>query len=250
MKILGDYHTHTVFSDGHSTLEENVAQAKKIGLEEFVVSDHGFKSVFAGMTPKHFEIESEFVANCDEIKILLGLESNILNPEGDIDTPDEYIRRLDVLLVGFHRFLKPKYAFKKFIFTNGFGSKKAKQKLVDVNTQAYVKVLDKYPIDVLVHLNHMAPVNAKPIFEKAREKGTYVELNAKYLDAFLPLVKDALESGVNFVVGSDAHKSKDIGRFDMIERFVEDNKIPRERVFGMFGNKPVFKNKKNWRKEL
>lgn len=249
MRFAGDYHTHTKASDGHSTLAENVAAAKRAGLEEIVISDHGFKSFLANMTAKNFEKQQAFIKENQEVRVLQGLESNILNPAGDIDTPDGYIRRLDVLTVGFHRYLQPKYAFSKFVFTNGFGSKRAKQKLVDINTQAYISALEKYPIDILAHLNHKAPVHPRPIFDKARETGTYVELNVKHLDAFLPLVKDAVESGVNFVVSSDAHRAKDIGEFDAVAKFLEDNEIPLERVFGIYGNLPTFKDKKNWRKD-
>lgn len=249
MRFAGDYHTHTKASDGHSTLAENVAAAKRAGLEEIVISDHGFKSIFANMTVKNFEKQQDFIKTEQGVRVLQGLESNILNPAGDIDTPDEYIRKLDVLTVGFHRYLQPKYMFSKFVFTNGFGSKRAKRKLVDINTCAYVQALDKYPIDILAHLNHKAPVHPRPIFDKARETGAYVELNVKHLDAFLPLVKDAVESGVNFVVSSDAHRARDIGAFDAIAKFVEDNNIPKERVFGFEGNLPTFKDKKNWRKD-
>ena len=247
MKFFGDYHTHTIASDGHSTLEENVAAAKNAGLEEIVVSDHGFLSIVANMTPKNFEKQQEFIKKHTDIRMLQGLECSIVNPSGTLDISDEYIRRLDVLLAGFHRFLQPKYALTKFVFTNGFGSKKAKQKLIETNTQAYLNALDKYPIDTIVHLNYMAPVDAKRIFEKAKEKGVYIELNAKHLDAFLPLAKDAVESGVNFVVGSDAHYANNVGRFDAIEEFVKQNDIPIERVFGTADNPPVFKDKKNWR---
>ena len=246
MKFVGDYHTHTIASDGHSTLEENVLAAKEAGLEEFVISDHGFKSIVANMTVDNFEIEQDFIKNEKRISVLQGLESNIINPDGEIDTPDEYLRRLDVLTVGFHRYVKPKYMFTKFVFTNGFGAKRAKQKLIDLNTNAYVQALDKYPIDIVAHLNHMAPVHGKPIFEKAKETGAYIELNVKHLDDFKPLVKDALDCGVNFIVCSDAHWSKDIGKFDEIEKFIIANGIPLERVFGREGNLPKFKDKTNW----
>ncbi|MBQ3754796.1 MAG: hypothetical protein II867_01370 [Clostridia bacterium] len=249
MKFLGDYHTHTVASDGHSTLEQNVAAATKAGLEEIVVSDHGFKSVFANMTSKNFDRQQAFIDAEKSVRVLQGIESNILNPEGDIDTPDEYIRRLDVLTVGFHRYVQPKFMFSKFIFVNGFCSTRAKRALVDANTSAYVNALSRYPIDIVAHLNHKAPVNARPIFDKAKETGAYVELNAKHLDAFLPLVKDAIESGVNFIVSSDAHMAKDIGQFEEIEKFIKENNIPLERVFGIEGNKPTFKDKTNWRGE-
>ena len=248
MKFLGDYHTHTVASDGHSTLVQNATEAKEMGLEEIVVSDHGFKSVFANMTARNFEKQQAFIRGNDGVKVLQGLESNIILADGTIDIPDEYIRRLDVLTVGFHRYVRPKYMFTKFIFVNGFGSKQAKRKLADLNTRAYVAALEKYPVDIVAHLNHKAPVNARAIFDKAKETGAYIELNAKHLNDFLPLVKDAIDSGVNFIVGSDAHKKKDIGRFNEVERFIIDNAIPVERVFGTDGNLPKFKDKTNWRK--
>ena len=53
MKFVGDYHTHTVASDGYSTLQENVAEAVKKRLEELVISDHGFQTVLEGMTLGH-----------------------------------------------------------------------------------------------------------------------------------------------------------------------------------------------------
>ena len=177
-----------------------------------------------------------------------GLESNIILPDGTIDTPDEYIRKLDVLTVGYHRFLKPRYAFSKFVFVNGFGRKSAKQKLVQMNTNAYVEALNRYPIDIVAHIGHKAPVDARKIFEKAKETGAYIELNAKHLDAFLPHLADAMEVGVNFIVGSDAHRTRDIGRFDEIARFIKDNNIPMDRVFGTAENPPRFKDKTNWRK--
>ena len=42
MEILGDYHTHTVFSHGHGSIEDNVKAAIKMGLKEIAITDHGF----------------------------------------------------------------------------------------------------------------------------------------------------------------------------------------------------------------
>ncbi len=248
MKFAGDYHTHTFASNGRSTLIQNVTEAKAAGLEEIVVSDHGFKSIFANMTAKKFEKQQAFINSNKGVRVLQGLESNLVLPDGTIDAPDEFIMRLDVLTVGFHRYVVPRFMFTRFIFVNGFGSRKAKQKLIDINTQAYVSVLEKYPVDIVAHLNHKAPVNARAIFEKAKETGAYIELNAKHLNDFLPLVGDAIESGVNFIVGSDAHSKKDIGKFGEVAKFITDNKIPLDRVFGTEGNLPKFKDKKDWRK--
>lgn len=41
MRILSDYHTHTIYSHGKGTIEENVEAARKIGLKILAISDHG-----------------------------------------------------------------------------------------------------------------------------------------------------------------------------------------------------------------
>ena len=42
MILTGDYHTHTVFSHGKGTILENANEAKKIGLKEIAITDHGY----------------------------------------------------------------------------------------------------------------------------------------------------------------------------------------------------------------
>ena len=43
MKCIAEYHTHTKYSDGKSTMEENVLFARKIGLRKIGISDHGYR---------------------------------------------------------------------------------------------------------------------------------------------------------------------------------------------------------------
>ena len=43
MAIWGDYHTHTIYSHGTSTIEQNVAKAVEKGLKEIAITDHGFR---------------------------------------------------------------------------------------------------------------------------------------------------------------------------------------------------------------
>ena len=67
MKILADYHTHTIFSCGNNekrrhakgTIEENVLAAIDKGLEVIGISEHGFNHNFYGLSRKNAKKERE-----------------------------------------------------------------------------------------------------------------------------------------------------------------------------------------------
>ena len=49
LKIYADYHTHTYYSDGKSTIEDNVKIAIARGLKTIGISDHGYKHYYFGV---------------------------------------------------------------------------------------------------------------------------------------------------------------------------------------------------------
>ncbi len=52
MKIIGDYHTHTIYSHGKGTIRENVEAAIERGLEEIAICDHGPGHIIYGAKEK------------------------------------------------------------------------------------------------------------------------------------------------------------------------------------------------------
>lgn len=251
MKFIGDYHTHTVASDGTGKVRDNLARAMKQGLEEVAITDHSFTCFICNMTRKKFfkqgdDIKDYLSANGDVIKVLHGVEGNLLGFDGYLDVPDDIIAQADILHMGFHRYLKIPVAFKhaKYVFTNGFGPKKAKEKIRELNTQSYLKAMDRYPIDVLVHLGHRCLVDVAVICKKAAEKGIYVEFNEKHVDVLEENIEAILSSGVKLIVGSDAHSPRKIGKLDKVAEFIEKYQIPADRIYGL-GVKPTFKEKNN-----
>ncbi|MEG2454591.1 MAG: PHP domain-containing protein, partial [Clostridia bacterium] len=57
MKFLGDYHTHTVYSDAVNTVEDVAQCAIRQGLKQVAITDHGFLNKWMSLTPRKFEKE-------------------------------------------------------------------------------------------------------------------------------------------------------------------------------------------------
>ena len=55
MEILADYHTHTVYSHGKGSIEDNVKVAISKGIKKIGISDHGYKNVAYGVKIDDFE---------------------------------------------------------------------------------------------------------------------------------------------------------------------------------------------------
>ena len=42
MKILGDYHTHTIYSHGKGDIIDNAKAAEQLKIKTIAITDHGF----------------------------------------------------------------------------------------------------------------------------------------------------------------------------------------------------------------
>ena len=87
MKLLGDYHTHTTLSDGHSLLEDNVKSAVNKGILQLAITDHSFSHMAHGITREKFEEQKRIkhekknaMYKLDEISS--ELNSALINEEG------------------------------------------------------------------------------------------------------------------------------------------------------------------------
>ena len=80
MNITFDLHTHTVYSHGKGTVEENAVSAKEKGLYGIGITDHGFSHPAFGMRRKKLDqMRADCIAAEEKTgeKILLGIESNL-----------------------------------------------------------------------------------------------------------------------------------------------------------------------------
>ena len=139
-----------------------------------------------------------------------------------------------MLSVGFHRFVTRGDGRdrKQFILRNGWTGN-LPDELIEKNTKAYIKAIEKYPVDVICHIGHRAKVHGKRLFECAKSNGCHIELNEKHIETLEPMLQIAIESGVKFILGSDAHRAENIGRFDRVINAIEKYNVPLDRIVGI-----------------
>lgn len=242
LSINADYHTHTVFSHGKGTIAENVNRAKQLGLKAIAITDHGFGQPFAGLTPKSFEEMKLQVQNLNEkdIKVLLGVEANLITMDGEVDLTKEQEQEMDIILCGYHLSATKRRIAPMFnmvlpaMFGNaGICSSAQKKK----NTKAYINMIKNYKIDVVTHPGFNLLVDYKEIGKVCSDYGTYVEISTRHSVPNKQGLEELLYTSCNFIVNSDAHKIEQIGQCDYALKLVEEYKI-EDRVINI-GDKPL-----------
>ena len=220
MILFGDYHTHTKYSrhgHGKGTILDNATVAMDKGLKQIAITDHGFNHKFFGVKRKDIPQVKEDILNAKDVTgvdILLGVEANLISRQGDIDIIESDFEFLDILLMGHHRMvnMKSHKDFYKLSIVNMFGSPyKPSEERLNRNTTALLRALDKYPIDILTHLNYGFPTDTLAVAKLAKEKGTLIELNGKRINFTDQEILTMAEEGVKFIVNSDAHSPERVG---------------------------------------
>ncbi|MBO5884253.1 MAG: PHP domain-containing protein [Clostridia bacterium] len=253
MVILGDYHTHTIYSSGKrnskhatGTILENALIAKEKGLTEIAITDHGFSHKLYGLQRKNLQKmreEIDFAMQKTGVKIYLGVEANIISRDGDIDVNPKDLDGLDMLIVGFHSFAKPKNCkeFFKFFLPNILGFKRKKD--ISRNTLAILKAMDKYNIDIISHPGVNMPMDFNEVSKQAQKTNTYLEINGKRIAYTTNDVQTILNNNAKFVIDSDAHSPQRVGECSKAVNFAIKNNIPYNAIANM-GNTIKIKKQK------
>ena len=209
MRLLADLHTHTIAS-GHaySTLTENAWAARARGIKLIAITDHG-PTVPQGAHPWYFWNLKAAPSVLDGVRILKGCEANPSDEsENGIDLPDELLRLLDFVAVGFHPL-------------TGYDDCDRVR-----NTEALLRVIANPYVDQITHPgnDHEFPLDLDAVVAAAAKHRVIIELNDH---SFAPtgsragsfarerdFAAAALAAGAPVAIGSDAHYALHVGRFD------------------------------------
>lgn len=244
MNIRADFHSHTKYSHGTGTVEDNVVAAMSLGLRALAITDHGERHPLIGVKPSRFDEmrrDVDAVAKEYRFRVLLGIEANILSPQGEIDLSPEDAAKLDVVLAGFHLTAYP-LRFKDYFklplngVTRYLCRNSAKQRAM--NTEAFVRAVTEHEIDVLTHPGFRLDVELKPIGEACAATGTFVELSSRHETPDLKGVEILAATGAKLIVNSDAHKPARVGKCEYALDIVQKLGLDGDTVVNI-SDKPI-----------
>ncbi|MBP3371326.1 MAG: PHP domain-containing protein [Clostridia bacterium] len=214
--IFADYHTHTVYSHGKGTVEENILAAIECGLCTIAIADHGPGQLAHGVKLSKIRAQIEEIARLKEkykhkIQVLASLEADITGLDGTLDLPDSWQEKFDLVLGGYHRTAIPRK--KSDLFRLQIPGLIAPDRVSQNMTSAVVHAIEGGRLFMVTHPGEYIPVDMQQVARAAALHDVYIEINNKHPMAQADL-KIAAAQGVKFLLSSDAHHPKNVGRVD------------------------------------
>ncbi|WP_024620015.1 phosphatase [Paraclostridium bifermentans] len=218
MNAIIDLHCHTIAS-GHaySTLKENIDEAKLKGLKYVGVSDHA-PNMPGSTHPFYFGNLGVIKEEINGVKVLKGIEANIMDFDGNIDIPSDVVGKLDYVIASFHPpCINP-------------GN-------IHENTKAILNVMENKEVKIIGHLDDSRyPVDYEKVVVKAKETNTLLEINNSSLrtNSFRVgaienakiLLNLCKKHDVKVILGSDAHIYYQVGNFENCTKILEEVNFP------------------------
>lgn len=214
-----DYHMHTTYSDGDSTIAEYVERARELGLEEIAITDHVWRS--SDWVADYVE-EVRAVADDTDLTVHVGLEAKVIDREGSVDVAPEDADRVDFVMGVVHRY-RPN-ADPPHDDSCNYTPREATRHERDLT----LALLENPTVDVVghptrnyhkFHYDEDAPEYPdeylETMIEKADSVGKPLEYNAR-LPAHIRerLLDYYVVAGLPFTVGSDSHHADRLKNLD------------------------------------
>ncbi len=205
--IRGDFHCHTVKSDGANKLEDMIAAAKKLGYEYIAITDHSKSERIAhGLSNSDMEKWLREIkaatAKIKGIRVFAGSEVDIL-PNGELDYPDDLLKKMDIVVGSVHsRFKSAREEMTKRILT---AMENRHLDILGHPTGRHIGKREPYEVDL------------KKVFAAAAEKKVLLEINAHPERSDLKDIhaRQAKSFGCKFVIDTDSHNTDNLKFMDL-----------------------------------
>jgi len=235
-----DFHVHSTFSDGASTLAENVQAACERGLRTLCLVDHVRRDTL--WLPDFTAAVAEY-GHQPGLRILAGVEAKILDSSGQLDIPPS-LAGIDLVLIADHQFpadngpVHPAEV-RSAIEYGGMTALEAIERLCEATANvlhwaSWLSAPSRRPAaggprPLLAHLFSILPkigltetMVPEPLLtdlaKRVAHAGAMVEVNEKWSCPSVPVVAAMAAAGVTLVAGSDSHHCRDVGRYDSVRQ--------------------------------
>ncbi len=226
-----DHHVHSTFSDGRSTLEENIAQAERIGLVHLGCVDH----VRADTTyVPDYAAAIRALRPTTAVALSIGIEAKILDADGRLDLPGTGLDVVDVIYVADHQFPSPAGPRSPREVRADLGNGASAAACLDTLVQATVAAMRRHRTHPLV-LAHVFSILPKlglsedqvpddllaELGETAATTGTIVEISERWRCPSPRTLRAVRAAGATIVCSTDSHLAMGIGRYDYVRSTLE-----------------------------
>lgn len=203
--IRGEIHLHSNYPIepshdlGTASFKEIISRAKELGYEYIGLSDHSpgvskhsTKEIVTLIEKRTRAIEQIKSSN-KKFRVLNLLEIDILT-NGELSVPEEGLKLLDGAIAGIHS-------------SHRQDEKSITTRLMTAIHSPYVQVIS-HPTGRLLNQRESYEADWPTVFAECAKTNTILEINAYPNRLDLPdvLIRDAIKSGVTFVINTDAHR--------------------------------------------
>ena len=220
MKIVADLHTHTIASvHAYATALEMITEASDIGLYGFAITDHG-ESMHGCPHPYYFMNLHAIPKVMKGVRVLKGIEANIVDRKGTLDADESILSNLDICVASLHM---PTFRDK-----------------VNINTctQAYLSLAENPYVNIIAHSGSpYFKYDYETVIKRFAQCGKLVEINnasIKHKPEFYPncveIAKLCMKYGCRVTVDTDAHFITQLGRADEAIKMLESINFPEELI--------------------
>lgn len=210
-----DLHVHSLFSNcGLHTILELIEQAKCQGMKGIAVTDHG-PSLGGRLNSPFFD---RFRYSDDTFVFYKGIEANVIDAQGTIDIPFEYISNCDVVLLGLH------HNVQKGMSASGY-------------TDMLINAIERNPcVDMITHPNDTTyPIDYVKLCSAAALHGVAIELNNSRTlyrrssdETTIGMINACVETGCRLVVASDTHAIQELGDDSAVSPLLARTQFPKD----------------------
>ena len=200
--IKGDFHAHSTYSDGRSSIAEMADTAKKLGYAYINITDHSQSlKVARGLSLAELKKKRREIEKLNEklknFRIFYGTEVDI-DSGGKIDYSDSILKDFDIVVAAIH---------------TGFKQSRAQltKRLISACKNKNVDIIS-HPTGRLWGTRDAYEIDFDEVLKTASDYGTILEINAYplRLDLNDANCRRAKEKGVKLAIGSDSHSANQL----------------------------------------